>query len=38
MVTSSYFIQKNEKSALADEIQAMRDGLNAAPKSNIVTM
>lgn len=27
MVTSSYFIQKNEKSALADEILAMKQGL-----------
>lgn len=38
MVTSSYFIQKNEKSALADEIQALKDGLTAKPKTNIVTM
>jgi hypothetical protein len=38
MVTSSYFIQKNEKSALADEILAIKDGLDAKPKTNIVTM
>lgn len=38
MVTSSYFIQKNEKSALADEIQAVKDGLNVKAKTNIVTM
>lgn len=38
MVTSSYFIQKNEKSALADEILAMGQGLDAKPKTNIVTM
>lgn len=37
MVTSSYFIQKNEKSALADELYAGRDGLNKI-KTNITTM
>jgi hypothetical protein len=30
MVTSSYFIQKNEVSALADEILAMKEGVNKA--------
>ncbi len=37
MATSSYFIQKDEKSALADEILAMKQGLNQT-KTNIVTM
>jgi hypothetical protein len=37
MVTSSYFIQKNEKSALADEILAIGQGLDKE-KTNIVTM
>lgn len=37
MVTSSYFIQKNEKSALADEILAIEQGL-VREKSNIVAM
>jgi len=30
MVTSSYFIQKNEVSALADELLAMKEGVNKA--------
>lgn len=37
MVTSSYFIQKNEKSALADEIGAIKIGIDKA-KTNITTM
>jgi hypothetical protein len=37
MVTSSYFIQKNEKSALADEILAIGQGLDKE-KTNVVTM
>ena len=37
MVTSSYFIQKNEKSALADEIGAIKIGIDRA-KTNITTM
>ena len=42
MVTSSYFIQKNEKSALCDELIARTQGLdkinNAQEKGNITTM
>lgn len=42
MVTSSYFIQKNEKSALADEILAQKQGLektqNTSTKDNITVM
>lgn len=37
MVTSSYFIQKNEKSALADEIVALKQGLNKQ-KTNITSL
>lgn len=37
MVTSSYFIQKNEKSALADELLAIGQGLTKE-KTNVVAM
>ena len=40
MVTSSYFIQKNEKSSLADELFAKVQGIDKTPseKTNITTM
>lgn len=39
MVTSSYFIQKNEKSALADEILALKQGIvEETPKTNITVV
>lgn len=37
MVTSSYFIQKNEKSALADEIGALKSSI-VSTKNNITVM
>ena len=37
MVTSSYFIQKNEESRLADEIAALMDGLNKV-KTNVTVL